>query len=257
MIDPDRVAVVVQARMTSTRLPGKALALLAGEPAILRMMERVSRVTHAAHHVVATSTDATDDPLVAVCRSRGLRCVRGSLEDVLGRVVVATPPQCDVVVRLTADCPLIDPAVVDRHIERFAEEGLAAEYVTNTVVRTYPKGLDVEVVRLDLLIEANRRATSPYDREHVTPWIRRHARVVPVKQDVDLSALRWVLDTADDYTFLAAVYAALHPDDPHFDSRAVCRLLVSRPEWVRVEEGESVIEAITSLQKFLAADIQA
>jgi spore coat polysaccharide biosynthesis protein SpsF len=234
MIARDQVVVIVQARMTSTRLPGKVLAPLAGGPAIVRMMERVSRITRAGRAVVATSRDATDDRVARTCHAHGLVCSRGSLEDVLGRVVAAIPPGCTTVVRLTGDCPLVDPLLVDRHIERFDEEGAGAQYVTNAVVRTYPDGLDVEVVSREMLIEADRHATTPADREHVTPWIRRHARIVTVSQATNLSALRLVLDTPDDYESLAAIYAALYRQNPDFDSRQVYRLLVDRPDLIRV-----------------------
>jgi spore coat polysaccharide biosynthesis protein SpsF len=254
VIAPDRVAVIVQARMNSRRLPGKALAPLAGAPAIVRMLERVRRVRRAAHHLVATSDAASDDPLAIACQDRGIPCARGPLDDVLGRMIAAVPRGCDVVVRLTGDCPLIDPVLVDRHIERFAEEGPLAQYVSNAVERTFPDGLDVEVVSLETLAEAGRSATDLFDREHVTPWIQRNARATAVTQRVDLSALRWVLDTPDDYAALSAVYTALHPENPRFDTRAVCELLMRRPELVRVADGASAPDMIERMSRWLAGE---
>jgi spore coat polysaccharide biosynthesis protein SpsF len=235
-MNPNRVAVLVQARLTSARLPGKVLAPLAGAPAIVRMLQRVRRVTRAGHIVVATSHDPSDDPLASVCEAEGVACVRGPLDDVLGRMAAAVPDGCDVVVRLTGDCPLVDPRLVDRHIDVF-ESAEEADYVTNAVVRTFPDGLDVEVFGRTILDAAARSAGSPYDREHVTPWIRRHGRMVPVTQPTDLSALRLVLDTPADYECLRSVYAILHPVAPDFDTRAVYRLLVEQPGLIRVADG--------------------
>jgi spore coat polysaccharide biosynthesis protein SpsF len=250
-------AIVVQARMSSTRLPGKVLSPLAGEPAIVRMMQRLERVRCASYRVVATSRDSSDDPLAAACQRYGIPCVRGSLDDVLGRVVAATPRENGAVVRLTADCPLVDPALVDAHLERFAQEGPSAEYVTNAVVRTYPDGLDVEVVSRELLVEADRRATSAFDREHVTPWIQRHARTLFVTQPVDLSELRWVLDTSSDYESLSSIYAALYQDDPLFASRSVYELLVSRPELIRAVDGTSRTDLVGRMRELLALEAEA
>jgi spore coat polysaccharide biosynthesis protein SpsF len=228
------VAIVVQARMSSTRLPGKVLLPLAGAPAIVRMMERVSHVTSAGLRIVATSDHGSDDPLAEICRENGIAVHRGSLDDVLGRVLGAVPAECDTVVRLTGDCPLVDPALVDRHIDVYLRERPRAEYVTNAVHRTQPDGLDVEVVGRELLVRADREATSAFDREHVLTWARDHAREVAVTQKIDLSRLRWTLDTGEDYETISAVYGELYPGGPRFDSRDVYRLWIRKPGLIRV-----------------------
>ena len=151
----------------------------------------------------------------------------------LGRFVQVAPSDCEAVVRLTGDCPLVDPDVVDRHVETLLDGWPHTEYVTNAVVRTMPAGLDVEVFSREVLLRAAREATEAYDREHVTPWIQRNARMVPVTQEIDLSGLRWVLDTPDDLRFLQWVYDELHPGDPEFTSRDVYRLLSCHPERIR------------------------
>jgi spore coat polysaccharide biosynthesis protein SpsF len=220
--------------MSSSRLPGKVLAPLAGEPALARMMERVLRIDGADHRVVATSTDPSDDPVADACARRDIHCARGALDDVLARFLVAVPADHEIVVRLTGDCPLVDPDLVDRHLQRFLHEQPHVDYVSNVVERTMPDGLDVEVLTRPLLEEAQRRASSEFDREHVTPWIRRHARCLAVTQEVNLSALRWTLDTARDYEVLAAIYDELHPSRADFDSREVYELLLRRPELIHV-----------------------
>jgi spore coat polysaccharide biosynthesis protein SpsF len=143
---------------------------------------------------------------------------------------------------------------VDRHIDRFITGQPAAEYVTNAVARTYPDGLDVEVMSRHMLLEADRAASEAFDREHVTPWIQRHAHAVAVEQAVDLSALRWVLDTAADYESIAAIYMELYPIDSAFDSGAVYRLLVRRPDLIRVAGDMPVDEIVMRIRALLAAE---
>lgn len=228
------VALIVQARMSSRRLPGKVLLPLAGAPALARMMERVARVRGADRRLVATSDHAGDDAIARVGEAYGFEVRRGPLDDVLARVDRAVPRGCDIVVRLTADCPLVDPALVDRHIERFRRERPCAQYVTNAVVRTQPDGLDVEVVARRLLRRAARAARDPYDREHVLTWVRRRARLLPVTQETDLSALRWTLDTRADYRVIRAIYAELYERNPRFAAADVYRLLLRQPALIRV-----------------------
>jgi spore coat polysaccharide biosynthesis protein SpsF len=239
IVSGKRVAVVVQARTNSSRLPGKVLEPLAGAPAILRMMERVARVKRADSIVVATSDQPSDDALVGVCRANDIPVSRGPLNDVLARIVKAVPADAGVVVRLTGDCPLVDPALVDYHIDVFMREQPWAEYVTNAVVRTQPDGLDIEVVSRELLVRADRYAVAEYDREHVLPWVRRRARLVPVTQETDLSALRWTLDTPADYRAIAAIYEHLYPERPQFSSDDVYNLLVRHPELIHLADDDS------------------
>jgi spore coat polysaccharide biosynthesis protein SpsF (cytidylyltransferase family) len=250
-VTPHRIAVVVQARTTSSRLPRKVLLPLAGAPAIVRMLERVQRVTRSDLCLVATSSDPSDDQLADVCSSAGVAVSRGQLSDVLGRVASAVPSTCDVVVRLTGDCPLVDPKLVDRHLESFLAGPDDQAYVSNAVERTFPDGLDVEVFSRAMLIQAAQQATAPYDREHVTPWIRRHARHVPVKQEPDLSQVRWVLDTADDYHVIRGIFEALHSSRPAFDAADVYRLQVDRPHLIRVAGTLPIEEVIARMQRWM------
>jgi spore coat polysaccharide biosynthesis protein SpsF len=222
-----RILTIVQARMSSSRLPGKVLKPILGAPMMARQVERLRRARRIGDLVVATSTEPGDD-VVAECAD-GLGCLtfRGSLADVLGRYAGALQAHgpADHVVRVTADCPLTDWRVIDRVIERHLETG--ADYTSNTVKRTFPKGLDVEVVRASRLLEAAHEATDPYEREHVTPFFYfrpERFRIVQVTQAVDQNPLRWTVDTAADFVFAESVYAALYPVQPDFLSEAILAL---------------------------------
>ena len=228
---------IVQARMTSTRFPGKVLAPLAGQPMVIRQLERIQRATTLDGIVVATSRDPSDDELAAAVEAIGVPVVRGSLDDVLARfIAVIDVYEPATVVRLTADCPLISPAVIDRVVTRFQES--EADYVSNSLTPTYPDGLDVEVVKAVVLREVARIATDPPEREHVTLGVyRRHDqyRVENVAGDIDLSGLRWTVDTPEDYAFVSAIYDELYPQQPDFDLPDVLAYLERHPERGRTE----------------------
>lgn len=215
---------ILQARMSSTRLPGKVMKPLAGRPMIERQLERLRRCTTLERLIVATSLDASDDPLVALLAELGVDVHRGSLTDVLDRYVGAVRAFgiTGDVVRLTADCPLADPSVIDACIRLRVELGV--DYCSNGTRRTYPRGLDVEAFTLGALLTAGGEATDPYDREHVTPFIYRHPErfaIGELTQDRDESSLRWTVDTPEDFAFVERVYAALYPGTPDFTSDEV------------------------------------
>jgi len=211
---------VLQARMSSTRLPGKVMAPVLGEPMIGRQLERLARSARIDRLVVATSDDPSDDPLAAYCRGLGYAVVRGSLADVLDRFHAALQavPQADTVVRLTADCPLADWAVIDALIDHHHATG--ADYTNNTAPeRTFPHGLDAEVMRREVLERAWRDADDPYDREHVTPYIYRRPeafRIESLSRTPSLATLRWTVDLPEDLEFVREVYERLYPIDPAF-----------------------------------------
>ena len=230
------IVAVLQARMSSSRLPGKVLADLAGEPMIVRQLQRIRRARTLTKVVVATSAEASDDPLARVLRNRGWPVYRGDLNDVLGRVCSAvrwaTPAgSCTHVVRLTADCPLADPEVIDEAV-RLALASRAA-YTSNCEHRTYPDGLDVEVIEAGARFTAAVRASDPLDREHVTPYVRTRPTLYPQAHLVhprDRSALRWTVDHPEDLAFVRQVFEALYPADPEFSSQDVFDLLADHPE---------------------------
>lgn len=225
---------VLQARMSSTRLPGKVLAPVAGAPMILRQIERLRRARSLDRIVVATSVEAGDDELAQVLAAAGVPVHRGDLADVLGRFIGALDAfgPAETLVRLTADCPLADPAVIDATIAHFHETG--ADYASNVAEpRTFPKGLDVEVMRADALRRAAAETADPYDREHVTPFLYRNPdrfRLAGHAQDADEGEVRWTVDRPDDLEFVRAVYDGLYADDPDFNSDAIRAFVRSRPD---------------------------
>jgi spore coat polysaccharide biosynthesis protein SpsF len=231
------ILAVLQARMSSTRLPGKVMADVVGAPMILRQIERLNRSQQLDGVLVATSIDPSDDGLAAMLALHDIPVCRGPLDNVLGRyegALLAHP--AEVVVRLTADCPLADPEVIDATVRFLVDRGL--DYAANTPARrTYPKGLDVEVMRAAALLRAAREATDPYEREHVTPYLYRHPEMFAqdfISQDADEGELRWTVDRPDDLEFVRAVYGALYPGKPDFTSDDVRAFVRSRPDLHRL-----------------------
>lgn len=233
-----KTLIIVQARMTSTRLPGKVLLPLAGEPMLARLIERLRRVRRANGIVVATTTNATDDPIAALCAQLGVPCHRGSEQDVLSRYADAARLYgADVVVRITADCPLIDPALIDQLIETY-EEG-DSDYVSNMLPPTWPYGMAVEVFSAAALAQAHAEATQAAEREHVTPFLYWHPeryRLRNVASPVDLSRHRWTVDTPEDYELVRRLFDHLMPTQPQFIQADVLALLDQHPDWIAINQ---------------------
>lgn len=207
---------IIQARMTSTRLPGKVMAELGGMPMLGFMLARVRRARSLDSVWVATTENATDDPIAQYCAAAGIEVFRGDEADVLGRYArAAEQANADVLVRLTADCPLCDPDLVDQAVAMYASGSI--DYCGNIVDRTYPDGLDVEVFSRAALEVAALEATAPFDREHVTPFLNgigREPGETGVRQgylkfEADFSHVRWTVDTAADLDRVRALVAGV------------------------------------------------
>lgn len=243
---------IVQARMTSSRLPGKVMRELHGAPMIARQLERIKRARMVSGVVVATSTDTSDDPLVVYLAAHGYEVVRGSLKDVLARFVRTIDKyQPESIVRLTADCPLISPTVIDEVVETYLASSV--EYCSNTLTPTYPDGLDVEVVRASVLRKVHDAATDPHEREHVTLGVYRHPERFTLLNYADPSGrnrsdLRWTVDNADDFAFVQWVYAALHDSNPAFDYSDVVELIERVPEKSRTSHHAARNSALDGLE---------
>lgn len=236
----DTVA-IIQARMGSTRLPEKVLMDIGDKPMLEHVYERATCASLIDRVVIATSTESGDDEIVAFCEGRGIPYVRGSETDVLDRYYqAARETAADTIVRLTADCPLLSPAVIDR-VLRVYEQSTAA-YVTNIIEYTHPDGLDVEVFPFSVLETAWEQATAPDEREHVTLYIRESDETESknVENVIDTTkytftndseTLRWTVDYQEDLEFVREVYSHL-TEDGHwvFDQQSVFELLERRPE---------------------------
>lgn len=205
------VVAIIQARMSSTRLPGKVLLDLGGRTVLSRMVERVKQSTLVNRVVVATTIDPMDNPIIELCQQENIDAFRGSLPDVLDRYYQAARLyHADIIVRLTGDCPLIDPQLIDQTITALIDQ--QADFSCNRLPppfhRTYPIGLDVEVCTFSALAQAWREATEKHDREHVLPYlyeVEGRFKVVQLNHTEDLGSLRWTLDTPEDYTLLCEV----------------------------------------------------
>lgn len=227
--------------MGSRRLPGKVLKLLAGKSVLAHVVERVGSCKLVDQLVVATSTDKKDDAIVIELEKYGIPVFRGSEADVLGRYhAAAIEYDADIVVRITADCPLIDANVLCEMIQLFkasTDAGQQIDYLSNTVNRSFPIGLDVEIMTRQALAVAHQEASDPYEREHVTPYIYLHTGQFVIDQytrDGDLSSFRWTLDTAEDFAFLSEIYGALYMLGRTIRTEDVLALLESRPELTKI-----------------------
>jgi spore coat polysaccharide biosynthesis protein SpsF len=233
-----KIVATIEARMASSRLPGKVLLPLAGEPALVRMVERARRSRRLDAVVVATTSEASDDPVASLCAERGISFFRGSQEDVLSRVLrAAESAQADIIVELTGDCPLIDPDHIDAMVELYQSGGY--DYVYNRLHRGYPDGLDCQVFSRDALARIDGLTEDPVDRSHVSSYFYREPgrfRVGgPRLKETDEEywpELEITLDEEGDYRLLACIYDALFPARPDFRTVDVLRLLRKHPEWL-------------------------
>ena len=213
------VVAIIQARMGSTRLPGKVLTDLGGESMLARVVRRVRRATSLGQTVVAATESEADDPISRECERLGVALFRGSELDVLDRFYQAARRfSAAAVVRITSDCPLIDPGVIDRVVGAYLD--WQPDYASNVLRRTYPRGLDAEVVSLEALERAWHEASEPYRRVHVTPFVYQHPewfRLLSLtcgpEPMRDASRLRWTVDTAEDLGLVREIYRRFGGED--------------------------------------------
>jgi spore coat polysaccharide biosynthesis protein SpsF len=233
-----KTVIIVQARMTSTRLPGKVLKKVNDKSLLEYLFERLRRVRLADEFVIATTVNDTDLPIVAECERFGVAVTRGSELDVLARYYEAAKlHKADIVVRVTSDCPLIDPAVVDEAIQFYHEHRSQYDYVSNALVQSYPYGMAAEVFPFSALKEVYREAQLEPEREHVTPFLYTHPeryRVGHVICKKNLSHHRWTVDTVEDFELVRLITEALYPKNPKFNMQDILALLTQHPEWVKI-----------------------
>ena len=241
---PARVVAIIQARLGSTRLPGKTLADIGGRPMLAHVVERVLATPGIDEVMIATTTRPADDPLVDWASRAGLAYARGSEEDVLDRFRTALSLHpADAVVRVTPDCPLLDPDVAGRVVATWRDAGGALDYVSNVHPPTFPDGLDTEVISRGALHAAWAEATDRADREHVTPFVWRQPDRFPagrVEHSTDLSALRWTVDTPADLAFVRAVHERLAAAGrDRYGMAAVLAVLDRCPELAAINAGQT------------------
>ncbi len=232
------VVIIVQARMGSTRLPGKVLKKVLGKTLLEYLMERLRRAKGASDLCVATTTHAKEQPLLDVCARIPVKVFRGSEGDVLERYFgAARELKAEAVVRVTADCPLIDPQEVDKLIECYLENSDQYDYLSNGLTRTYPLGMGAEIFSFEALEKAHRGAKKDSEREHVTPYLHMNPRIfrlrdVPYKED--LKEHRWTVDTDEDFQLVSKIIEALYPVNPEFSLQDILTLLGKNPQWQEI-----------------------
>ncbi len=231
-----KVVTMIQARMSSTRLPQKVMLSLCGKPLLYRMYERVKRAHYSGEVVVITSRNKTDDPIAELCKEYDIPVYRGHLSDLLDRhYKAARKYKADAVVKVPSDCPLIDPSVVDKVIRNFVENNDKYDYVSNLHPATYPDGNDVEIMSFEAIEKAWREAEKDFEREHTTPYMWEHPNLFGIgnvewETGADYSSThRWTIDYEEDYVFIRSVYEELYDTKPWFGIHEILDLLKEKP----------------------------
>jgi len=234
-----KTAAIVQVRLDSTRLPKKALSDILGKPMTLRLLERLSQAKKIDSIIVATTDRPIDDEIADIVSDKGFIVFRGDSDDVLDRYYnAALKHNIDVIVRITGDCPLIEPDVVDMIVKVFEDNGF--DYVSNTIKPTFPDGICVEVFSFDAIKKAWEDASLKSEREHVTPFIRTRPEIFKLKNienKVDLSDLRWTVDEPEDLIFVREIFKRLYNSERIFHIEDILKLLKKHPELKEINSG--------------------
>lgn len=235
-VAPSHVVVIIQARLGASRFFGKPMKPILEKPLLSYVVERCRHAFLVQDVVVATTINPLDEQIVSWCRKSDIPYVRGSEEDVLSRYVLAAREmKADVIVRITADCPLVDPQVIDQVLSEYF--GRSCDYVSNTLTRTFPRGLDVEVFSSQALEIANKEALLPHEREHVTLYLYSHPekfRLGNVTYPQDLSEYRLTVDTPEDFELIKLLIESLYPKNPYFNLNDMMEQLIVHPEWKNI-----------------------
>ena len=238
--------IILQARMSSSRLPNKVLMPILGKPMLVHQIERLSTLKIPHTLLIATSTQSSDDPIAELCNELGkqlnIRCFRGPLDDVLARYYLAATDfdkdkTVKNIVRITGDCPLIDSDIVEKVIDLFLTSKV--DYCSNCAPATLPDGLDVEVFTLVALEKAYFLAKKTSEREHVTPFIRNNPQLFTVKNynhQPDLSHYRWTVDEPKDFELITKIYQNLYPENPYFNLADILNLIKRQPELSKINQ---------------------
>jgi len=233
-----RVVIILQARMGASRLPGKPLKKVLGRSLLSYQLERLRRVYSASEIVVATTMESQDDAIISLCEAEKVAYFRGSSFDVLDRYYQAAKLfNADYIVRVTGDCPIIDPEIIDQVINEYLQQLPTYDYVSNSVRPTYPRGLDTEIFSFPLLEYAHKDGKLPQEREHVTVYFYTHPEIFSignVASEKDISQHRWTVDTQEDFELISKILTTIYPYNPNFNTNDVLALLDENPEWVKI-----------------------
>ncbi|RUL54192.1 cytidylyltransferase domain-containing protein [Lysinibacillus antri] len=232
-----RIVAIIQARMGSTRLPGKILKEVNGRPLLSYQLERLQSSQLIDEIVIATTIEKQDDIIEAYCNRNGISNYRGPEFDVLARYYEAAVKfHADIIVRITSDCPLIDPLIVDKTIQYFIDHQ-GDDYVSNTIDRTYPRGLDTEVFSSIALEQAYNEAFLERDREHVTAFFytnKEKFKIGSVQNDIDYSKNRWTVDTEEDFELIKLLIEHLYKKNPTFTMLDAINVMEQNPDWYNI-----------------------
>ncbi|MDD5031513.1 MAG: glycosyltransferase family protein [Patescibacteria group bacterium] len=251
---------IIQARYGSNRLPGKVLLPLGGKTVIEQVISRVGQAKKIDHRqggtgkiILATTTKEEDDALEKICPKAGVDCFRGSEDDVLDRYYQAAKKfKAENIIRITGDCPLIDPEIIDKVVDLYEKSGV--DYATNVIPPTFPDGLDTEIFSFAALEKAWRETNLASQREHVTIYLWQNPEIfkqIHLKNDINLSKRRWVLDNPEDYEFMKLVYSKLYPAKPNFNLADLLKFFADNPE---IEKINNMIKRNEGLKKSLEED---
>lgn len=233
-----KTVATIEARMNSTRLPGKVLKEACGKPILELMVERLQRCENLDDIVIATSVHPSCDAIETLARRIGVHFYRGSEDDVLGRVLEAAKSvQADVIVELTGDCPLIDPAIIDQIINEYFMKG--SDYCANVLKRTYPAGMDIQIFSSTILQKVDELTQEPADREHVSLYIYQHPELFSlhnVESDLPdyMKDWRLVVDTAEDFELIRRIFEDIYPDKPAFSLVDIRKTLELHTDWLEL-----------------------
>ncbi len=242
-----KIIAIIQARSGSSRLPGKILKPILGKAMLLHMLERVGRSKKLNGIVVATTDQSGDDKVEEIVKKAGGRVFRGSELDVLDRFYQAAKGEkADIVIRLTGDCPLMDPEVIDEVITHFENSQGKIDYTSTP--SNYPEGLDIEIFPFSALEKSAQNATLPSEREHVSLYIKNHPELFMcatwTKGEIDNSKMHWSVDTENDFEFVKKIFEELYPTNPNFGKDDVLKLLEKHPEYLEINKGGTGYEGL-------------
>ena len=255
------ILAILQARLSSSRLPGKVLKSILGRPMLLHQIERLENSKMIDKLIIATSKNSTDDGIEQMCLNNNIEVFRGDLDNVLDRFYqCARPYNPEHIVRLTGDCPLVDWQVIDQVIQYHLDEN--STYTSNCTPPTYPDGLDVEVFKFSSLMEAWKHAKLPSELEHVVPYIRNNLESSDKRNfefKMDLSEHRWTVDELNDFKFVEEVYAELYPKNKKFNMKNVLDLLKKKPHLAEINNhivrNEGALKSYEKDKEFLRNEL--